>query len=262
MRRPAPVVVLVATVAVLLLVGALLPLDAVGNHLGSRFARPSLAHPFGTDQLGRDVLARIAHGARLSVGFTLLAVTICAVVGTVVGMAAGFVGGVAAQVVQRLVDVLIAIPSLVLGLVLATILRPGVLTLLLAVVATGWTPFARLAAGLTTRERNAEYVEAALALGAGDRRIVFWHIFPNVVRPLLAHTCLRFANTLLAIAGLSFLGLGAQPPTPEWGAMINDARPYLFLRPELVIVPAVFVVGTALVVILFGRALERHWTGP
>jgi peptide/nickel transport system permease protein len=261
-RRPPPLVVVTAVVAVVLLLGALAPLDALGNDLATRFAGPSAAHPLGTDHLGRDLLARLAAGTRLSVGFTVVAVTLCAVAGTAAGMAAGYVGGAVAQALGRLVDVLIAIPSLVLGLVLATILRPGVTTLLLAVLVTGWTPFARLAMGLAAREAGAEYVQGARSVGAGDPRIVFRHILPNAIRPLTAHACLRFANTLLAIAGLSFLGLGAQPPTPEWGAMLNEARPYLFLRPGLVLVPALTVVGVALLVTLLGRALERRWAGP
>jgi peptide/nickel transport system permease protein len=256
-------VVAVATAAaVLLLVGVLLPLDALGNDLANRLAGPSLAHPLGTDHLGRDVLARLASGARLSIGFTVVAVVLCAVGGTAVGMVAGYVGGVLAQVVGRLVDVLVAVPSLVIGLVLATILRPGVTTLLLAVLVTGWTPFARLASALTVREKGAEYVECAVSMGARDRYVVFRHILPNVVRPLTAHACLRFASTLLAIAGLSFLGLGVPPPAPEWGAMLDEARPYLFLRPSLVIAPAVLVVGVALLVVLLGRELERRWAGP
>ncbi|WP_219413383.1 ABC transporter permease [Pseudonocardia nigra] len=259
MRRAAPIAVGACVVALALLVGALLPFDAVATDLSDRFAGPSLAHPLGTDHLGRDALARLAAGARLSVGFTLLAVAISAVAGTALGLLAGYRGGWPAQVLQRIVDVLIAVPSIVIGLVLAAVLRPGVTTLLLAVLVTGWTPFARLAAGLAVREAGAEYVTGAVALGAGDARILARHILPNAVRPLTAHACLRFANTLLAVAGLSFLGLGPQPPTPEWGAMLNEARPYLFLRPGLVLVPAVAIVGVALLVTLLGRALDRRW---
>lgn len=260
MRR-GPAVAL-AALAAALLVAALLPLDAVGNDLANRFAPPSWAHPLGTDHLGRDVLARLAAGTRLSVGSTVVAVGLCASLGTVLGLLAGYRGGFAAQALNRVVDVLVAVPSIVLALVLTTLLSPGTTTLLVAVVATGWTPFARLALGLTVREAGTDYVRSATALGAGPARIVFRHVLPNAIRPLTAHAFLRFAATLLTIAGLSFLGLGPQPPTPEWGAMLDEARPYLFLRPGLVLAPAAAIVGVALVVTLAGRALERRWAEP
>ncbi len=250
-----------ALVIVLVVVG-LLPFDAVGNDLANRFAPPSPTHPLGTDHLGRDVAARLAAGTRLSVGFTVVAVAVCAVIGTGLGMVAGFRGGIAAQALTRVVDVLVAVPSIVFALVLTAVLSPGTLTLLVAVVVTGWTPFARLALGLTVREAGTDYVRSATALGAGPGRIVFRHILPNAIRPLTAHAFLRFASTLLTIAGLSFLGLGPQPPTPEWGAMLDEARPYLFLRPGLVLAPAAAIVGVALVVTLVGRALERRWGEP
>ncbi len=258
MRAHAPAVAL-AVLAAVLLVAAVLPVDALTTDLANRFAPPSPAHPLGTDHLGRDVLARMAAGTRLSVGFAVAAVAVSAVAGTIAGLLAGYVGGVAAQALQRVVDVLVAIPAIVVGLVLVTVLPPGPLTLLLAVVATGWTPFARLAVGLAVRERATGYVRSAVALGAAPWRIVTRHVLPNAIRPLAAHAFLRFAGTLLAISGLSFLGLGPQPPTPEWGSMLDEARPHLFVRPGLVLVPAVAIVGVALVVTLAGRALEHRW---
>ncbi|WP_250548882.1 ABC transporter permease [Pseudonocardia sp. H11422] len=258
---PTPVGRVALGAVLVLLVVALLPVDAVTNDLANRLAPPSPAHPLGTDHLGRDLLARIAAGTRLSVGFTLLAVTVCALVGTIAGMLAGYLGGPGATLLLRIVDVLVAVPAVILGLVLAAVLQPGLRTLLLAVVVTGWTPFARLAYQLTLREAGSGHVESAIALGAGPGRVVFGHILRAVVRPLLAHGCLRFANTLLAIAGLSFLGLGAQPPTPEWGAMLAEGRQYLFSAPGLVLAPAVAVLAVALLVTLLGRALERRWTG-
>lgn len=261
MRRRLPAVALGVLVAVLL-AAAVAPLDAVGTDLANRFAGPSPAHPLGTDHLGRDVLARIAAGTRISVGFTLLAVAASALIGTAAGMLAGYRGGLAVEMVQRTVDVLVAVPSIVVALVLASILPPGGGTLLLAVVATGWTPFARLALALTARERGTDYVRGAEALGAGPGRVVARHILPNAIRPLTAHLFLRVASTLLAVAGLSFLGLGPQPPTPEWGAMLDEARPYLFARPGLVLAPAAAVVVVATAAVLVGRALERRWAEP
>ncbi|TCK27789.1 ABC transporter permease [Pseudonocardia endophytica] len=247
--------------AVLLVVVAALPWDAVGTDLSQRFAGPSAQHLFGTDQLGRDVLARLAVGARLSIGFTVVALALCTAIGTVLGLLAGWAGRVVGQAFQRLIDVLVSIPAIVVGLVVVAASEdpPDLGTLLLAVVLVGWTPFARLTFQLAARERGREYVEGAVALGAGTGRIVFRHVLPNLLRPLGAHACLRFANVLLSIAGLSFLGLGAQPPTPEWGAMLAEGRQYMFVAPQLVLLPALAVVGSALAVTLAGRALERRW---
>lgn len=198
---------------------ALLPLDPVANDLSHRFAGPSAAHPLGTDQLGRDVLARLAVGARLSVGFTLVALVLCAGIGTVLGVLAAWCGRAVGQLFQRTIDVLVAIPAVLIGLVVVAASggAPGVWSLLVAIVVAGWTPFARLTYQLVVRERAREYVEGAVAVGAGPLRIAFRHVLPNLARPLLSHLCLRFANVLLTVAGLSFLGLGPQPPTPEWG---------------------------------------------
>ncbi|MDQ4117784.1 MAG: ABC transporter permease [Actinomycetota bacterium] len=257
-RRPPARVALLALVVALPVVAAL-PLDAVGTNLSQRFAGPSAQHLLGTDQLGRDVLARLVVGARLSIGFTVLALALSAAVGTTLGLLACWVGRAVGQAFQRVIDVLVSVPAIVVGLVVvaADDDPPGMGTLLLAVVLVGWTPFARLTFQLAVRERGREYVEGAVALGAGTGRIVFRHVLPNLLRPLGAHVCLRFANVLLSIAGLSFLGLGAQPPTPEWGAMLADGRQYMFVAPQLVLLPALAVVGSALAVTLVGRALER-----
>lgn len=261
LRRPLWVVA--AVLAVGLVVMALLPLDAYGTDLSSRFDGPSTEHPLGTDQLGRDVLARIAVGARISVGFTVLALVICAVSGTLLGLAAGWCGRVVGQVFQRTVDVLVAVPAVLIGLIVIAASAdgaPGLDTLLVAIVVVGWIPFARLTYQLVVRERSREYVEGAVAIGAGPVRIALRHVLPNLARPLTSHLCLRFANLLLTVAGLSFLGLGPQPPTPEWGAMIAEGRQYMFAAPQLVLVPAAVVVGTALLVTAAGRVLERRWS--
>lgn len=260
MRRAGVVLALVVAVAVVA-IAVLLPLDAVTTDLTQRFAAPSLAHPLGTDHLGRDVLARLAGGARISVGLTAVAVAACAVLGTAAGLLSGYAGGLAAGLVQRLVDVLVAIPTIIVGLIIAALREPGTPALLLAVLVTGWSPFARLAHHLTVRERAREYVEGAVALGAGPVRIAVRHVLPNAVRPLTAHACLRFANVLLSIAGLSFLGVGIQPPAPEWGVMLAEGRQFLFSAPQLVLLPAAAVVVAATSVTMLGRRLERGWRG-
>jgi peptide/nickel transport system permease protein len=254
MRRAGVAVVVLAVAA-----AWLLPLDGLATDLTDRFAAPSLAHPLGTDHLGRDVLARLVDGAWISVGLTGVALAVCTVLGTAAGLFSGYAGGVAAGLVQRAVDVLVAIPAIVVGLVIAAVAGPGTDTLLLAVLVTGWSPFARLAHHLTVRERGREYVEGAVAIGAGPVRIAVRHVLPNALRPLVAHACLRFANMLLSIAGLSFLGLGVQPPTAEWGVMLAEGRQFMFLAPQLVLLPATAIVVAATFVTVLGRRLERRW---
>jgi peptide/nickel transport system permease protein len=242
-------------------VAVLLPLDAVTTDLTDRFAPPSFARPLGTDHLGRDVFARLVGGAWISVGLSFVALAACAVLGTAAGLLSGYAGGFVAGLLQRLVDVLVAIPTIIIGLIIAGVREPGIATLLLAVVVTGWAPFARLAHHLTVRERAREYVEGAVALGAGGVRIAVRHVLPNALRPLVAHACIRFANVLLSIAGLSFLGLGVQPPTPEWGVMLAEGRQFMFSAPELVLLPAAAIVIAATIVTVLGRRLERRWSG-
>ncbi|MDQ2788717.1 MAG: D,D-dipeptide ABC transporter permease [Pseudonocardiales bacterium] len=259
-RREWPLVV-AAVVALLLLVvvAALVPVDPTTPDLLHRFAPSSWAHPLGTDQLGRDLAARILAGARLSVGFTLVALALCAVLGTTAGLAAGYVGGSPANMLQSVVDVLVSIPTIVFGLILAAAWQPGLPALLTAVLIAGWTPFSRLAYQLAVNEAGAGYIDSALALGAGTWWILSRHIPRNTARPLLAHACLRFANTMLTLAGLSFLGLGAQPPTPEWGAMLVDGRNYLYLAPRLALAPMTAIVTITVLVTILGRTLERRW---
>jgi peptide/nickel transport system permease protein len=237
----------------------LAPHDPAAQDVGSRLSGPSAEHPLGSDHLGRDVLSRLLEGARFSLGLAVAAVTVSGVAGTTLGMFAGRFGGWLSSAVNRTVDALIALPAILVGLLLAAALRPGLGTLFLAVVLTGWTPFARLGYALTLKIGAREYVTAAVALGANERQILLRHILPAASGPVLALGCLQFAAVLLSIAGLSFLGLGAQPPTPEWGAMLSEAQPYLARRPDLVLLPAGAVVLSTLSVAALGRLLEKRW---
>lgn len=244
----------------LLIVAGLWPVDALGQDLTTRLAPPSWSHPLGTDQLGRDVLARLLGGIRWSIGVTAVALTGCAVLGVTLGLAAGYRRGWTAQLLLSGIDVLVSVPAVVFGLVLAAALRPGLPALVLAILLVGWTTFARLSYQLTVREVGKPYVEAAVAIGARSARIVWRHILPNIARPLIAHSCAQFANVLLAVAGLSFLGLGAPPPTPEWGAMLAEGRRYLYTAPWLVLAPGAAIVLVTAAVTVLGRALQQRWS--
>jgi peptide/nickel transport system permease protein len=176
---------------------------------------------------------------------------ITAVTGTVIGM-------LGQRALIRVADLLAALPTILVGLIAAAVLGPGLPSVLAAVCLVGWTPFARQAHHLTVRESGRDYVTAARSLGAGRVRVLARHILPNISGPLLAHVYLRFAGTLLTVSGLSFLGLGAQPPTPEWGAMVAEGRDYLFTAPHLVLAPAAAVVLVATWATVAGRRAERR----
>ncbi|MFP5019561.1 ABC transporter permease [Pseudonocardia phyllosphaerae] len=255
-RRRVPVAVTAVVLPVLLLGPLLLP-DPDAVDFGALLAGPSAAHPLGTDQLGRDLLARLVDGGRLTIGLSAVTVLLTGLFGVLVGLVAA-AAGAAGRVVMRFVDVLAALPVVLFGLLTAVALGPGVLSLVLAVGLIGWTPFARQAYALAVTESVRDYVGAAVALGAGPVRVLALHVGRNVVPPLLAHAAVRFAGTLLTVSGLSFLGLGVQPPTPEWGAMVAEGREYLFAAPRVVLVPSIAVVLTAGAVLWWGRRADQR----
>jgi peptide/nickel transport system permease protein len=218
---------------------------------------PGLGHPFGTDQLNRDILSRVVSGARISLGVALLAVALSMTLGAGVGLISGYVGGVADVALMRLVDGALAIPRLfILLLVLAVWERVPVLALILLIGATGWFPTSRIVRAEVLRLREETYVRAAEALGARRRRIIFRHLLPNVLGPLLVTATLAVGDVILLEAGLSFLGLGIQPPVPSWGGMILDSKEVLVSAPWAGLFPGLAIVITVLSANLFGDALR------
>jgi peptide/nickel transport system permease protein len=220
---------------------------------------PTLDAPFGRDQLGRNVAVRLVHGAYVTLGLTAGVTLINAFVGTALGLAAARGHRGFRSAVLRVVDILVAFPTIVVGLMVAAVTEPGPMVLVLAAVLVGWTPFTRLSFGLSERLGSELWIESAEAVGAGELRVVCRHLLPNMARPLIAHAVLRFSNTLLNLAGLSFLGLGLQPPTPDWGLMIAEGLAYLERRPLLALAPAAAMVSTAVAVISFVGRLEARW---
>jgi peptide/nickel transport system permease protein len=218
---------------------------------------PGLGHPFGTDQLNRDILSRVVTGARVSLSVALLAVALSMTLGAAVGLIAGYLGGVVDAALMRLVDGALAIPRLfILLLVLAVWERVPVLALILLIGATGWFATSRIVRAEVLRLREEAYVRAAEALGARRRRIIFRHLLPNVVGPLLVTATLAVGDVILLEAGLSFLGLGIQPPMPSWGGMILDSKEVLVSAPWAGIFPGLAIVITVLSANLFGDALR------
>ncbi len=231
----------------LVLAGLLAPwiplADPTEINLPERLLSPSLEHPLGTDHLGRDTFSRIIHGARTTLLAAAATLVLSMTIAVTVGLLSGYYGGWPDTALMGVVDLLLAFPSLILALAVAGTLGPGLLNLLLAVGAVWWVGHARIIRGITLGERQMGYVTAARAAGAGNLRIILRHIAPNILGPIVVLASLDVGWIILGIAGLSFLGLGAQPPTPEWGAMLSDARPHLQTAPHLLLLPgaAIFV---------------------
>jgi ABC-type dipeptide/oligopeptide/nickel transport system permease subunit len=217
---------------------------------------PSAEHPLGTDDVGRDIMSRIIHGARTSLRVSLLSMVIGLVVGTLVGLVAGYYGGATGTLMMRLTDVFLAFPLLLLAIALVAALGPSENSVFLALSIVIWPYVARLARGQALALRNYEFVTAAHALGASDIHILIVHILPNMLTPLIVYGTLTIANIILAEAALAFLGLGAQPPTPSWGGMLSDTRSFLLSAPWLPTFPGIFIFLAALGFNLLGDGLR------
>jgi peptide/nickel transport system permease protein len=240
---------LIVSIAILaaLLGPALTPYNPATQDLARRLEAPSLAHPFGLDELGRDILARILSGARISLLVGLAVVSVSSLVGMIVGSVAGYFGGRVDDVISRVIDVLMAFPGILLAIALVAVLGPSLTNVVMALSVIGWVGYARLVRGQALRAREFDFVQAARALGAGSRRIVIRHILPTALPAVVVQATLGMAGAIIAEAALSFLGLGVQPPTPSWGTMLDAGRSHLFDAPHLTIFP-----GLAIAVLVLG----------
>ena len=253
-RLGGTVVCLLAIVAV---VGpALTPYDPTAQALENRLQGPSLAHPLGTDALGRDVATRIVHGARISLALALVATAVRVGIGTAIGLLAGSLGGLVDAALMRLVDVQLAFPGLVLALVIAGVLGPSLTNVVIALSVVGWASYARVVRGNVFAVKDRPFVEAARLYGTPRRRIASRHLLPNVINPVIVLATMNLGTIVLTAAGLSFLGLGAQPPTPEWGTMIGGGRDYLRSAPWLVTAPGVAIMATVIGFNVLGDGLR------
>jgi peptide/nickel transport system permease protein len=246
----------VATLVLVALVGPLVapyPIDAL--ELERRLEGPSLAHPLGLDELGRDVVSRLLTGARVSVAVGLAVVGIAGTFGTLLGALAGAVGGRADTLLMRAIDVFLAFPGILLAIALVAVLGPALEHVILALVVIGWVGYARLARGQVLQLREQEFVLAARAAGVPMLRIVFRHLLPNILPVMVVQASLGLAGAILAEASLSFLGLGIQPPTPSWGAMINAGRGHLLDAPHLTLVPGLAILLSVVALNFLGDAL-------
>jgi len=240
-------VILIALVLMAIFAPWLSPHDPVAQNLAERLQPPSAAHWLGTDALGRDILSRIIWGSRVTLFIVGTVALISPILGLLIGTVAGFAGGWVDQVLMRITDIFLAFPKLILALALVAALGPGIFNAVLALAITGWPPYARLARAETLSVRNADYIAAARLQGAGPGRLLIGHIWPMCVSSLIVRVALDMAGIILSAAGLGFLGLGAQPPLPEWGAMISDGRTYILDHWWVAAMPglAIFIVSLA-----------------
>jgi peptide/nickel transport system permease protein len=247
-RNPLAVVGLVIVTA-LVLVAALAPWLAThspyGQDLDRRLRPPDAAHRFGTDQLGRDILSRVVYGARVTLAIVVLVAVIVAPIGLAVGTVAGYFGGWVDAVLMRVTDIFMAFPRLILALALVAVLGPGIVNAILAITVTTWPPYARIARAETLTVRGSDFIAAIRLQGASPLRVLWGHIVPLCVSSLIVRVTLDMAGIILVAAGLGFLGLGAQPPQPEWGAMVSEGRQFLLDQWWIATIPgaAIFLVG-------------------
>jgi peptide/nickel transport system permease protein len=241
--------------------GPLLPLpDPVHSDLRARMKPPSLSlatpnpHPLGTDQLGRDILSRIVTGSRVTLGVACSAVILGGVVGVLLGLMAGYFGGWLDRIMMRLVDIQLAIPLMLLALMVVAALGPSLRNLIVVLALTSWVRYARIVRGSVLAIREREFVQSARAIGAGSTRILLLHILPNVLTPALVVATLELSRVIVLEAGLSFLGLGVQPPSPDWGRMLAEGRTYISSAWWIITLP-----GVALMLCVLGVNLTGDW---
>lgn len=253
----AGLIIVVSIIAIAILAPIISPYDPYKVNTKDRLKPPSLKYLFGTDQLGRDIFSRVLHGARISLSIALVAVLITSLIGTSVGLIAGYYGGKIDEILMRITDIFLAFPRLILAMAFAAALGPSIYNTIIAISLAYWTIYARLVRGVTLQIRSESYIEAAIASGASTPRILFKHLLPMVMPPLIVQATLDIGGTILLAAGLGFLGLGAQPPLPEWGVMVSEGRQFLVTGHWWVsLFPGLFILLTVLGFNILGDSLR------
>jgi peptide/nickel transport system permease protein len=232
------------------------PFDPNAQDLVNKLNPPSNDHWFGTDNFGRDIFSRILHGTGITLLVGFASVALGATLGVLLGIISGYYGGKTDSIIMRCMDVLLAFPGILLALAIVSVLGGSIVNVVIAVAISSIPIFARIVRGSTLTVKKLEYIDAMRALGASDRRIIFKHIFPNITSPLIVQATLNIATAILSASGLSFLGLGAQPPTPEWGAMLSDGRNFLYNAPHVALFPGIAIIIVVLAFNLLGDGLR------
>jgi peptide/nickel transport system permease protein len=237
------------------------PFDPSAQELALRLEGPSRLHWLGLDELGRDILARVVSGARVSLFVGLVVVSVSASIGAVMGSLAGYYGGIVDEVISRIIDILLAFPGLLLAIALVAVLGPSLTNVALALSLIGWVGYARVVRAQVLQAREFEYVAAARAIGAATPRIVIRHVLPAALPALIVQATLGMGGAILSEAALSFLGLGVQPPTPSWGAMLNYGRAHVLDAPHLTVFPGIAIALVVLGLNLLGDSLRDKVEG-
>ena len=260
LRRNKAAIVGMVTIIILVLVAIfapfLTPYEPNKTDMKSRLQRPSMAHPLGTDNFGRDMFSRVLYGSRISLYVGFVAVGIGAILGGVFGAIGGYYGGRLDNIIMRSMDVLLAIPQIILAIAIVGALGANLVNLMIAVGISQVPRYARIVRASTLTVRGQEFVEAAKAVGASDFRIITENILPNCMAPIIVQSTLGVAHAILSAAALSFLGLGVQPPTPEWGSMLSAGRQFLRQAPYLSVFPVLAISIVVLALNIFGDGLR------
>ncbi len=235
---------------------AIAPHDPIAAAPAQKLLPPSLSYPFGTDQLGRCIFSRIIWGTRASIGHSRSVLAITVGVGTVIGLISGYIGGRTDRAIMAVTNVFMSFPSAVLALAIAGILGPSIRNLIIAMSAIWWTTYARVVRGMVMETKEQDFIMVAHATGCTHAQILFRHILKNIVQPIIVLATLDIGGAIIAIAGYSFIGLGAQPPTPEWGVMLNDAKRYIQTQPQLLLYPGLAVAYAVMSFNILGESLK------
>ncbi|HLU35788.1 MAG TPA: ABC transporter permease subunit [Thermomicrobiales bacterium] len=249
-------VMLLATILAAILAPWIAPADPNFQDYMHMMEGPSRAHPMGTDNFGRDILSRIIYGARISLRLGLLGTLVGASAGTLIGMISGYFGGWIDTVLMRLLDVQLAFPGLLLAIVIITILGVGEINVIMAIGVFSVPTFARMVRGSLLSLREQDFVLAARSIGVPDGRLMFAHLLPNALAPILVLSTIRLGTAILTAASLGFLGLGVRPPAPEWGTMLSEGRAYMQLAPHIAIFPGLAILVSVVAINLFGDGLR------
>nr|WP_321496147.1 nickel transporter permease [uncultured Methanolobus sp.] len=259
-RHSAGIVLSVAILAGFLIMalfaGYIAPHDPEEANLDKRLQEPSAEYPFGTDHLGRCILSRVIFGSRISLSVGLLVVSSSLLFGTTVGTVSGYYGGLLDEIIMRIVDTFLAFPGLLLALGISGLFGAGFTNMVIALIIVEWTSYARLARSSVIDVKEHDYVTASRGLGAKDSHIIIQHIIPNIISPLIVMATIGMGYAILASAGLSFLGFGVQPPTPEWGSMLTDGRDFIRSAPYIMIFPGLAIMAAVLAFNYLGDSLR------
>ncbi len=249
-------VLLMCILGLAILAPYIAPADPLKINPRQKLHSPCRQYPLGTDHLGRCIFSRLVYGARVSIGLALIVMGFVTGISIIIGTLAGYWGGKIDDLVSIVINIVMAFPSLILALAIIGMLGPSLLNLLLSMAAVGWAPYARIIRGIVLTLKEREYIVAVHAAGGSNGRIILGHIFPNMLSPIIVLSSLDMGKIILSISGLSFLGLGAQPPTPEWGVMLSDGRPFMQTAPHVMIFPGLAIALTVMAFNLLGDGLR------